>query len=227
MEQKGTQPFGLLRSVSVTFVSAGSAILASYFDLSMVYAQVATLLYVSGLLATALWTGRDKLRILNDRAFFTFLGIALWKDRGKLRIRIDRAFFIFLSALFLSGLIIWSIYCIRPTLKITSPADNSTLLDSEAVVSGSVRNQPRRSHVWLLVYHYSSQTYYPQCELAIDPHGNWKSLAQIPEGNEDYDIWVVFADDQLSNRIAQTSSFNAWRPHPPRHFAKIHVTRPP
>lgn len=126
-----------------------------------------------------------------------------------------------------------------PTTKIetTYPYDGATVEISE-MIQGTSQGIPEGHVIWVVVYSYDSDCYYPQNNPAdIQADGSWSSLAIIGIGEDvskRFDIIIVLADERaqdiFNTYITQAIRNESWPgleslPEGVTIYARILVTR--
>lgn len=106
---------------------------------------------------------------------------------------------------------------IKPEVEITYPYDGANVEIGE-LVRGTSEKIPKGQAIWIIVYPYLFDRYYPQKNpTAVQANGDWISLTFIgieEDVNKKFDIIAVLADkraqDAFNAYLIQAKDTNTW-----------------
>lgn len=123
---------------------------------------------------------------------------------------------------------------IKPNIKITSHSDGGIVNPTETV-EGESKNIPLRAKIWLVVYSYSDQMFYPHLMAAvIENSGKWInyeiSIGSSIDSGKKFDIVPLLLDEnsliEFQNYVSNAERHGLTRlPQGVQPFGKITVKR--
>lgn len=116
-----------------------------------------------------------------------------------------------------ANLVVFGLRYCKPEVKITYPYNGATVEIGE-LVRGTSEKIPKGQAIWIIVYPYLFDRYYPQNNpAAVQANGDWISLTFIgieEDVNKKFDIIVVLADkraqDAFEAYIKQSEVTKTW-----------------
>jgi hypothetical protein len=105
----------------------------------------------------------------------------------------------------------------RPEVEITYPDDGANV-EIREIVRGTSQKIPKGQAIWIIVYPYLVDRYYPQNNSAdVQVNGDWTSLTSIgieEDVNRKFDIIAVLADkraqDAFNAYFTKAKDTNTW-----------------
>jgi hypothetical protein len=125
---------------------------------------------------------------------------------------------------------------IIPEIEIISPSNNAAVQMNETVV-GTAKNIPEGYEIWILVYPYTVNQYYPQSSKVIIQNDGWSVPVGIGDNNNSgttFDIVAVLANqtaqEKFNNYISRSEASRSWSwieqiPDGAKEYSRITVTR--